>query len=646
MNLSNKRQIILYIILGLIVLSAAGILAYWPARVILSANEAYGTSYDSLAQLTRMQNLLNALSSAERDFMTTGDKGYQQAFSDAAVKLRLEMDSFKALPGQDAEKQDRFRVFSNLVLERVQTGESAMAQRIAAKPQPPGEEETLIRQLDLRLNQLEDLERVKLQLMDSRVQGSLQILAISLAVGGIAALIIVVLSLDLFQREAAHHRRAEERLSYEAKFDPMTGLPHRKELVRRLEEVMGKAKKEGRTIAVLFMNLDRFKQVNTLFGHKTGDAVLKQLADRLKTAVAEEDIVARLGGDEFAVVHFSSSQPPDVISVAEKVRNEVSRNLPVGGNDVVLTTSIGISVFPEDASDAASLLNNADLALARAKAQGRNGIQLFDKTITKGISDFFVLEKYLFSALKNDEYLLQYQPYCDLASRKVSGAEALIRWKNKKLGLVSPARFIPSLEETGMIVDMGQWVLETACGQIKEWEKKKFPFPVSVNLSLIQFRHKHLVPMVADVVDNFKVDPRNLTLEVTETVCMHDMETAIQILKRLKDVGVSISVDDFGTGYSSLSYLKRLPVDSIKIDISFVRDVTRDQDAASMISAITSLARNLNLNTIAEGIETEEQLKILYLLRCNMGQGFFFSPSLSAPDFEKFLAVQKLHKGP
>ncbi|HWR72495.1 MAG TPA: GGDEF domain-containing phosphodiesterase, partial [Nitrospirota bacterium] len=293
--------------------------------------------------------------------------------------------------------------------------------------------------------------------------------------------------------------------------------------------------------------------------------------------------------------------------------------------------------FPKDGDDAWSLLKNADLALARAKTQGRNAIQFFDPEISARVKEFFFLEKRLFAALKNNEYLLQYQPYCDLRTQKVSGAEALIRWKNPDLGVVSPAKFIPSLEDTGMLIEVGRWILETACGQIKEWERMNRRFPVSVNLSLVQFRHQHLVGMVRDAINEFRVDPRWLTLEVTETVFMHDMDLAISILKRLKDVGVALSVDDFGTGYSSLSYIKKLPVDNLKIDISFVRDVTRDQDAASIITAITTLARGLDLKTIAEGVETEEQRNILHLLRCDMGQGYFFSRAVSPPEFEKLL---------
>jgi EAL domain-containing protein (putative c-di-GMP-specific phosphodiesterase class I) len=232
---------------------------------------------------------------------------------------------------------------------------------------------------------------------------------------------------------------------------------------------------------------------------------------------------------------------------------------------------------------------------------------------------------------------VNYQPYCDLATKQIAGAEALVRWRSGDLGVVSPSRFIPTLEDTGLIIDVGEWVLRTACGQIGTWTRNGSVFPVSVNLSLIQFRHKYLVSMVADAIKQHKLDPRHLTLEVTESICIQDMDLTIATLKKLKDTGVTISVDDFGTGYSSLNYIKKLPVDNLKIDMSFIREVAKDPDAASIVTAITGLARSMQLKTIAEGVETEEQRNILHLLRCDMGQGYFFSPPVAAAEFEKLL---------
>jgi EAL domain-containing protein (putative c-di-GMP-specific phosphodiesterase class I) len=311
--------------------------------------------------------------------------------------------------------------------------------------------------------------------------------------------------------------------------------------------------------------------------------------------------------------------------------------MQIGGQEIAVTVTIGIAVYPLNGSDAETLMKNADMALSRAKAQGRNSVQFFSADIGERISDFYFMEKRLFKVLRNDEYLLTYQPYCELTTNKIAGAEALITWKSSELGIVSPSRFIPTLEDTGMIIDVGEWVLRTACSQIGRCTQSGACIPVSVNLSLVQFRHEHLVSMVADAIKEHKLDPRYLTLEVTESICIHDMDLTIAILKKLKDTGVSISVDDFGTGYSSLNYIKKLPVDNLKIDMSFIREVAKDPDAASIVSAITGLARSLGLKTIAEGVETEEQRNILRLLRCDLGQGYYFSPAVPADEFEKLL---------
>ena len=438
-------------------------------------------------------------------------------------------------------------------------------------------------------------------------------------------------------RDLTREQDLEDRLNYLDRYDPLTGLPNRHTLIELLEQAISAAKKTGAFVSVLVLDIDRFKNVNDLCGAEAGDEVLKLVSQRIRSSVSLADIAARTGNDEFTVIHVDDRKPVLAGAIAQQLRTSLSQQMTAVGQDLVVTVSTGIAVFPSDGDDSWSLLKNADLALARAKAQGRNGVQFYDLEITARIREFFVLEKNLFVALKNNEYLLHYQPYCNLQTRKVAGAEALIRWKNPDLGVVSPARFIPSLEETGMVIEVGRWILETACCQIKEWERLNLNFPVSVNLSLVQFRHQHLVAMVQEAINGYRLDPRRLTLEVTETMFMHDMDFSIKTLKRLKDVGVTLSVDDFGTGYSSLSYIKKLPVDNLKIDISFVRDVTRDQDAASIVTAITTLARSLDLKTIAEGVETEEQRNILHLLRCDMGQGYLFSRAVSAGEFEKLL---------
>lgn len=439
-------------------------------------------------------------------------------------------------------------------------------------------------------------------------------------------------------REVTRQKDLEEKLDHLAHHDALTGVPNRRRLVDQLEQEIAAARQGNHALSVLIMDIDRFKFINDIFGYEMGDKVLMRVAELLRTAIGSRDLVARLGSDEFAVVHLSDTLAVDAAAVAKKIKDAISSSMKISGQDIVVTVTIGIAVFPLNGQNAEILLKNADMALSRAKVQGRNTVQFFSSDIVERMSDFYFLEKRLFSALKNDEYLINYQPYCDLTTRKIAGAEALIKWNSGDLGLVSPSKFIPTLEDTGLIIDVGEWVMRSACRQGKEWSRSDRGFPVSVNLSLIQFRHKYLVDMVTDAIREFRLDPRYLTLEVTEGICIHDMDLTISILKKLKDTGVSISVDDFGTGYSSLNYIKKLPVDNLKIDMSFVRDVTRDPDAASIITAITGMARSLNLKTIAEGVETEEQRNILHLLRCDMGQGYYFSPAVPAAEFEKLLA--------
>jgi len=433
-------------------------------------------------------------------------------------------------------------------------------------------------------------------------------------------------------RDLTRLRELEDRLEYLERHDPLTGLPNRRQLVEKLEQELLRVKGGSGSLSVLAIDVDRFAQVNDLFGPEAGDRVLKHVARELRGAVDERDLVARIGSDEFAVVHLNGPEAVSHSATAERIRRAVSGTAAVPEGDFAVTVTTGMALFPRNGSDARTLLGNADLALGKAKSQGRNSIHVFDESLGAGVTEFLSLEKRLFAALEKGEYLLHFQPYFELATGAAAGAEALIKWNNGDLGLVPPSRFIRSLEETGLIVDVGRWVLETACDHIREWG-----FPVSVNLSMIQFRHDYLIGMVADALSDSRIDPRYLTLEVTESVFLHDMEFAIAALKRLKDLGVSVSVDDFGTGYSSLSYLKRLPVDSIKIDMSFVRDVARDQDAASIVSAITTMARHLNLKTVAEGVETEEQRNVLHLLRCDMGQGFYFSRAMPPAEFRGFL---------
>jgi diguanylate cyclase (GGDEF)-like protein/PAS domain S-box-containing protein len=439
-------------------------------------------------------------------------------------------------------------------------------------------------------------------------------------------------------RDVSRQKLVEERLDYLDNYDPLTGIPNRRHFAQLLKQELGDKRPVDWLLSVMILDIDRFKYINDLFGSEVGDDALRRIADIIRSVLGEQDIVARLGSDEFGVIHRYNATFIDTGAVAERIRTAVSQKIAVGGQDIVATVTIGIASFPDSGRDARTLLRNADMALSRAKAQGRNSVQFYSREMNERISQFYAMEKRLIGALRNSEYRVNYQPYCDLITKRVSGAEALIRWHNSELGFVAPSTFIPALEESGLIVDVGEWVLQTACRQIRELDRMNRSLSIAVNLSQAQFRHRNLVAMVADTIKGTNIDPRFLTLELTESICIQDIDFAITVLKKLKDAGVSISIDDFGTGYSSLSYIKRLPVDTLKIDMSFIHDVSRDPDAASIITAITGMARSLKLKTIAEGVESEDQRNILHLLRCDMGQGHYFSPAVGAEEFEKMIA--------
>jgi diguanylate cyclase (GGDEF)-like protein/PAS domain S-box-containing protein len=439
-------------------------------------------------------------------------------------------------------------------------------------------------------------------------------------------------------KDVTHQKNLKEKVHYLSHFDVLTGIPNRVFFANLLEQGIRKARQNGSLIAVLAVDIDRFKLVNDAFGFSAGNDILRAITERLTATVGGGGAVARIGSDEFGIALNNMSSPQDISTVVDRIMSNVRQPIMLRGEEIVLSLAVGISVYPTDGKNVETLLGNAHIALSQAKNEGRNNYQFFTHHITRKVSEGMLMEKRLNTALRKEEYLIYYQPYLDMTTKRIGGAEALIKWNSEKHGMVGPSKFIPLLEDSGMIIDVGEWVLRTVCRQIKQWDREptKFQFPVAVNLSLMQLRHKDIIDMVARVIHEFDIDPSRLTLEVTEGMCIYNLDFASMVLKKLKDLGVSISIDDFGTGYSSLSYLKKLPVDNVKIDMSFVKDITVDPDAASIVSAITSLARNLNLKTIAEGVETEDQWKILRLLRCDMAQGFLYSPALPALEISKF----------
>ncbi len=437
---------------------------------------------------------------------------------------------------------------------------------------------------------------------------------------------------------AIERKKAEEQLAYLAQFDSLTSLPNRHLFHDRLAQTMAQAKRNGRPMAVLFIDLDRFKLVNDTLGHGAGDELLKEAAGRLAQCVRSGDTVGRFGGDEFGAVLADLGKPGDASIVAQKIIDAMGRPFNLDGHETYVSASIGITLFPADSDEPAALVVNADVAMYRAKEQGRGNYQYFTREMNERATERVQLEAALRRAIERKEFLLYYQPKVDLKSGAICGLEALLRWRHPDKGMVSPVEFIPVLEDTGLIVRVGEWVIWEACAQIKMWQKAGLPdLPVAINLSARQFQQKELEPTVRSIWSQAGVDPSLIQFELTESMLMKDPEAAARTLRGLKESGVKLSVDDFGTGYSSLAYLKRFPIDSLKIDRAFIRDITTDPENAAITLAIIGLARSLKLKVVAEGVETEDQLEFLIAHACDEMQGYYFAKPVAPAEMEAML---------
>ena len=438
--------------------------------------------------------------------------------------------------------------------------------------------------------------------------------------------------------DISEQKRAEAELHHLAYYDTLTSLPNRILFNDRLQQALTDAKRHQRFVALMLLDLDRFKVVNDTMGHETGDNLLREIGSRLQQGVREGDTVSRLGGDEFALIFADIGEIQHVARLAQNVLAQFASPAMVDGHEIFSQASIGIALYPTDTGDAESLLRFADSAMYHAKESGRNNFQFYSNDMTAAVQARLLMETDLRHALEKQEFVLNFQPQLDTRGRRLTGAEALLRWRDRAGNPIPPARFIPLAEDTGLIVPIGKWVLEAACAQLRQWHDAGWrDMKISVNVASRQFRDPQFPSLVRRAIANAGIPPQGLELEITESILLEHSEDTLRMLDELKNIGIALSIDDFGTGYSSLGYLKRFPIDRLKIDQSFVRDIATDSEDLAIVRAIIAMSRALHLDVIAEGVETDEQLALLQREGCHDCQGYYFARPMAAADFAQWL---------
>jgi diguanylate cyclase (GGDEF)-like protein len=433
-------------------------------------------------------------------------------------------------------------------------------------------------------------------------------------------------------------KAAEDQVQYLATHDGMTGLPNRSLFSQMLKNAIEYSSRYKQTIAVLFNDLDRFKQINDSLGHEAGDTLLKTVAMRFRNCLRSSDVVARLGGDEFVVLAQRVSNPNQVVVVARNLLAAAMKSIPIMGHECRVTASVGISMYPTDGKDEQTMMMNADLAMYLAKEEGKNNFQFYSPDIKSHSVEKMLLESHLRSALELNEFTIHYQAKVNIQSGEIKGVEALLRWTNPVLGTISPTQFIPLAEEMGLIIPIGRWVLLRACRQNLQWQNEGLPpVCISVNLCPRQFADNELISCISEILAMTGIPPHLLELEITESIVMNNTEKAIQKLMALKAMGIRIAIDDFGTGYSSLSQLKKFPVDTLKVDRSFIREITLHEEDRDITRAIIAMGKTLGLTVVAEGVESAEQLRFLSDNACDEMQGFYFNKPVAPEELSRFM---------
>lgn len=636
MSPAIPRRVIVGFSLGFAILAVNALIAY---QTIISLKEATRSVEDGLQIVELLRSVSAAVADSEagqRSYIISERKEYLEDSGELLRAADRRLNDIRPLIGDDAAELERIGLLQSSIAARAAEFEHALellkdADRRAALRAISTEESR--RNLDDTYELFRQFRAKQGERFIQRTRQLQEHSRFSLATQSIATffgLVFLGLIYYLVYREITVRRQAEEKLKIVATHDPLTALPNRTLLHERLSQVLARAQRQGRPLAVLLVDLDRFKHVNDTLGHEAGDTLLQVAARRFYNCLRETDTMARQGGDEFVVLMDELPDRQPITRVSQRILDAMVEPFVIEGQEIHLTASIGISVYPDDGR---TVLRNADMALYRAKGKGGNNYQFYSAQIDNCSRERLTLESGLRRALERDELRLHYQPKVDLAAGHVCGMEALLRWQHPRMGLIAPDRFIPIAEESGLIRPIGAWALKSACMQNRAWQRQGMQrFPVAVNLSPRQFAEESLLDDIKSALADSGLEASDLELEITESMVMDDPEQAVNTLRRLKDLGIRVAIDDFGTGYSSLAYLKRFPIDSVKVDRSFVEDIPQDVDSMAIAQAIIAMAHSLRLKVVAEGVESEAQVSFLRGEGCDEIQGHYFSAARVASE--------------